>query len=180
MHGYAVEGIGNQGIASVLQRVRSVYILHIDKPVVVSTFRLLVDDGVEQLVVYGAFLVGMVYIDKVGGVLRDALVCLDVGDNLIIVIQRFCADIMAAYLHGSNPNIHHQKQDSANKHRTPSSCEKLRQIGCQEDCLDGAVCAHKQYREDSRHALAVQVETEKQGGHQHGDGDGEPVGCLHV
>lgn len=122
----------------------------------------------------------MVYIDKVGGVLRDAHVCLDVGYNLIVVIQRFCSDIMVAYLHGSNPYIHHQKQDSANKHRTPSSREEFRQVGCQEDCLDGAVCAHKQYREDSRHTLAVQVETEKQGGHQHGDGDGESVGCLHV
>ena len=26
----------------------------------------------------------------------------------------------------------------------------------------------------------MQVETEQQGGHQHGDGDGESVGCLHV
>ena len=44
----------------------------------------------------------MVYIDKVGGVLGNALVGLDVGDNLIIVVQRFGADIMAAYLHGSH------------------------------------------------------------------------------
>ena len=40
--------------------------------------------------------------------------------------------------------------------------------------------ADKQYRQDSRHALAVQVETEQKGGHQHGYGDGESVGCLHV
>ena len=26
----------------------------------------------------------------------------------------------------------------------------------------------------------MQVETEQQGSHQHGDGDGESVGCLHV
>ena len=43
----------------------------------------------------------MVYIDKVGGVLGNALVGLDVGDNLIIVVQRFGADIMAAYLQKS-------------------------------------------------------------------------------
>lgn len=91
----------------------------------IGTFRLLVDDGIEQFVVYGAFLVGMVYIDKIGGVLGDAFVGFDVGDNLIIVIQRFGADIMASYLHGPNPYIHHQEQDSANEHRTPSSSEKL-------------------------------------------------------
>ena len=146
----------------------------------IGTLGLLVDDGIEQFVVYGAFLVGMVYIDKIGCLLGDAFVGFDVGDNLIIVIQRFGADIMASYLHGPNPYIHHQEQDSANEHRTPSSSEKLRQVGCQKDGFDGAVCAHKQYRQDSRHALAVQVETEQKGGHQHGDGDGESVGCLHV
>lgn len=88
-HRNAVEGVGYQGIKSVLQRVWRIGKLHVDKPVVVSTFRLLVDDGVEQFVVYGAFLVGMVYIDKVGGVLGDTLVCLDVGYNLIVVIQSF-------------------------------------------------------------------------------------------
>ena len=31
----------------------------------------------------------MVHINQVGSVLRDALVGLDVGDNLIIIIQRF-------------------------------------------------------------------------------------------
>ena len=71
----------------------------------------------------------MVYIDKVGGVLGNALVGLDVGDNLIIVVQRFGADIMAAYLHGSHPYIHHQEQDAAYEHRTPDtleySCETL-------------------------------------------------------
>ena len=125
MHGYAVEGVGNQGLAVVLQRVRCVNKLHVDKPVMVSTFRLLVDDGVEQLVIYGTFLVGVVHINQVGSVLRDALVGLDVGDNLIIIIQRFGADIMAAYLDGVDPYIHHQEQDSANKHRTPSSCEEF-------------------------------------------------------
>jgi hypothetical protein len=73
----------------------------------IGTLGLLVDYGIEQFVVYGAFLVSMVYIDKVGRVLRYALVGLDVGDNLIIVIQRFGADIMASYLHGPNPYIHH-------------------------------------------------------------------------
>ena len=125
VHGYAVEGVGNQGLAVVLQRVRSVNKLHVDKPVMVSTFRLLVDDGVEQLVIYGTFLVGVVHINQVGSVLRDALVGLDVGDNLIIIIQRFGADIMAAYLHGFHPHVHHQEQDSANEHRTPSTCKKL-------------------------------------------------------
>ena len=91
----------------------------------VSTFRLLVDDGVEQLVIYGTFLVGVVHINQVGSVFRDALVGLDVGDNLIIIIQRFGADIMAAYLHGFHPHVHHQEQDSANEHRTPSTCKKL-------------------------------------------------------
>ena len=38
----------------------------------IGTLGLLVDDGIEQLVVYDAFLVGMVYIDKIGGVLGDA------------------------------------------------------------------------------------------------------------
>ena len=87
---------------------------------------------------------------------------------------------MATYLHGSYPYKHHQEQDSANKHRTPTSCEKLRQVGCQEDGFDGAVGAHKHYHEDSRHAFAMQVETEQKGGHQHGNGDGESVSCLHV
>ena len=53
VHGYAVEGVGNQGLAVVLQRIRCVNKLHVDKPVMVCTFRLLVDDGVEQLVIYG-------------------------------------------------------------------------------------------------------------------------------
>jgi hypothetical protein len=58
----------------------------------VCTFRLLVDDGVEQLVVYGAFLAGVVYINQIGSVLGNALIGLDVGDNLIIIIQRLGAD----------------------------------------------------------------------------------------
>ena len=94
----------------------------------IGTFRLLVGDRVEQssLSSTAPSLLAWFYIDKVGGVLGDALVCLDVGDNLIIVIKRFGADIMAAYLHGTNQHIHHQKHDSANEHCTPSSCEKLR------------------------------------------------------
>lgn len=47
----------------------------------IGTLGLLVDDGIEQFVVYGAFLVGMVYIDKIGGVLGDALVGFDVGES---------------------------------------------------------------------------------------------------
>ena len=66
VHRHAVEGIGNQCLATVLQRIRCVNKLHVDKPVMVSTFRLLVDDGVEQLVIYGTFLVGVVHINQVG------------------------------------------------------------------------------------------------------------------
>ena len=80
------------------------------------TFRLLVDDGVEQLVVYGAFLACMVYIDQVGSILWDALVGLYVRDNLIIVVQGFGADVMAAYLYGPNPYIHNEEQYPANPH----------------------------------------------------------------
>ena len=125
VHRYAVEGVGNQCLATVLQRVRSVYKLHVDKPVMVSTFRLLVYDGIEQLVIYCTFLVSMVYINKVGSILGDALVSLNVRDNLIIVVQRFGADVMAAYLYGPNPHIHNEKQYPANEHRTPSSGEEF-------------------------------------------------------
>ena len=41
-------------------------------------FWLMFDDGVEQLVIYGTFLVGVVHINQVGSVLRDALVALEV------------------------------------------------------------------------------------------------------
>ena len=91
----------------------------------IGSFRLLVDDGIEQFVIYSTFLAGMIYIYKVGRVLGNAFVGLDIGDNLIIDIQRFGTDIMSAYLHGSHPYIHHQEQDSANEHRTPSSCEEF-------------------------------------------------------
>ena len=124
-HGYTVEGVGNQGLATVLQRVRSISKFQIDKPVMVSTFGLLVDDGIEQLVIHRTFLVGMVHINQIGSVLGDALVGLDIGDNLIILIQRFGTDVMMADLDGVDPYIHHQEQDSANKHRAPSSCEEF-------------------------------------------------------
>ena len=91
----------------------------------VSTFRLLVDDRIEQFVIHRAFLVGMVHINQIGCILRDALIGLDVGDNLIIVVQRFGTDVMNANLDSANPYIHHQEQNTANKHRTPSTCEKL-------------------------------------------------------
>lgn len=42
----------------------------------IGTLGLLVDDGIEQFVIYGAFLVGMVYIDKIEaylGMLSSAL-----------------------------------------------------------------------------------------------------------
>ena len=39
----------------------------------------------------------MVDIDKVGSVFRDAPIGFDVGDDLIIVVQRFGADVMVAY-----------------------------------------------------------------------------------
>ena len=91
----------------------------------VSTFGLLVDDGIEQLVIHRTFLVGMVHINQIGCVLGDALVGLDIGDNLIILIQRFGTDVMMADLDGADPYIHHQEQDSAYEHRTPSSCEEF-------------------------------------------------------
>lgn len=93
----------------------------------IGTFRLLVGDRVEQssLSSTAPSLLAWFYIDKVGGVLGDALVCLDVGDNLIIVIQWFGADVVVAYLYGTNPHVHHQEQNTANKHRTPSSCKEL-------------------------------------------------------
>ena len=67
----------------------------------------------------------MVYIDKIGSVLGDVFVGFDVGDNLIIVVQWFGANVLATYLHGTYPYIHHQEQDSANEHCAPASCEKL-------------------------------------------------------
>ena len=76
-HGYTVEGVGNQGLATVLQRVRSICKFQIDKPVMVSTLGLLVDDGIEQLVVHRTFLVGMVHINQVDaylGMLSSALI----------------------------------------------------------------------------------------------------------
>ena len=124
-HGYTVEGVGNQSLATVLQCVRSISKFQIDKPVMVSTLGLLVDDGIEQLVIHRTFLLGMVHINQIGSVLGDALVGLDIGDNLIILIQRFGTDVMMADLDGADPYIHHQEQDSANKHRTPSSCEEF-------------------------------------------------------
>ena len=54
---------------------------------------------------HGAFLAGMVYINQVGSVFGDALIGLDIGDNLIIIIQRFGANIMATYLHCSHTYI---------------------------------------------------------------------------
>ena len=67
----------------------------------------------------------MVDIDKIGCVFGNAHVGFDVGDNLIIVIKRFGADVVVAYLYGTNPHVHRQEQNTANKHRTPSSCKEL-------------------------------------------------------
>ena len=86
MHRYAVKRVGHKGFAAVFQCVWCIGKLHVDKPVMVSTLGLLVDDGIEQLVIHRTFLAGMVYINQVGSVFGDALVGLDIGDNLIIII----------------------------------------------------------------------------------------------
>ena len=49
----------------------------------IGTLGLLVDDGIEQFVIYSTFLAGMIYIYKVGRILGNAFVGLDIGDNLI-------------------------------------------------------------------------------------------------
>ena len=78
------------------------------------------------------------------------------------------------------PHKHDKAEYAAYQYRKPTSGYKFGEVRGKKYAFDYTIGSYKQNNQPTRGTVHTQVETQKQGCHQHGDGDGQSVGCLHV
>ena len=132
----AEKRIGNKWSESVFQYIRVVKMFKMEQPVMVCTFRLLVDNGLHHFALHELGTVRPTHIDQIGSIFRDGVIRFDIGNDIKVILDFIKFQTAATNAQRTIPNVHHEEEYSGQKNGVPSAMDKLKHVGGKESSFD--------------------------------------------
>ena len=172
--------VGVKGVDHVLVGVGLVGNLDVEEVVRPRALGALVQDRVEDVAVelVERRVVGEEH--QVVGKQRVGLVVREVKELVEVLANRQVDGLRALDGRAAAPDVHHEEEHGGEKYGDVAAVEELGEAREEEHELD---CAKEDEEHHGRRRLAAdarEVREQQQRGHEHGAGDGQAVGGLHV
>ena len=175
-----VKGTGDKFIELIATLIGHILIVGMQKPVMVSAQRVLVDNGVKDLLLHIILSRELAHINDIGCELVYGVIGLDIGKYVVVIAYVPAFDIRASDFLGIVPDIHYHTDDARQQHGNPTAIEELRKVGYKEDTFQDYVKTNNGEDRPPHLPHMMQIASEEQCGHKHRYRNGKSVRRLHI